>query len=164
MLRLIVIGLSVSSIGSARDAQRYTSVRDIDWANRVYTNVYDGADPVTVTGGEGLLDGLRLTVDRPRFADIDGDGRDDAIVVEWRESQQGHSASAVEIFTLRRGVVVRLARIEGGEGLRGGIDHIDVDGRALIVVRYAGALEQRERWRWKAGKLTEDVRERRMLE
>lgn len=164
MWRSVVAGLCVTSVAWADGARPPRDVHHVDWANRGYTSVYAGADPVIVVDGEGTLDGLRFTVGTPVFADLDGDGHDDAIIVVWRETAQGHSASAIEIFTVRRGAVVRLAEITGGQGLRGGIDHVELDHRSLVVVRYAGPERQRERWRWKAGKLTEDVRARRRLD
>jgi len=156
-------------------------VRAIDWQNRTY--VLDELGPVKVTNGHadfaisddnkavdlGAASGS-YRVDPPLFADIDGDGVEDAVISGVVSTGGTGHFSDIRIYTLRAAKLVELAAIPGGDRGDGGIAHVALDGRAVIVDRNVLAEgdgiccasgSQRERWLWRNGELVEDVAARR---
>jgi hypothetical protein len=157
-------------------------VRAIDWQNRTY--VLDELGPVKVTNGHadfaisddnkavdvGAASGS-YRVEPPLFADLDGDGVEDAVISGVVSTGGTGHFSDIRIYTLRAGKLVELAAIPGGDRGDGGIAHVALDGRALIVDRNVLAEgdgiccasgSQRERWQWRGGELVEDVAARRV--
>jgi len=158
-----------------------SDVRAIDWQNRTY--VLDELGPVKVTNGHadfaisddnkavdvGAASGS-YRVDPPLFADIDGDGVEDAVISGVLSTGGTGHFSDIRIYTLRAAKLVELAGIPGGDRGDGGIAHVALDGRAVIVDRNVLAegdgvccpsSSQRERWQWRAGEMVEDVAARR---
>jgi hypothetical protein len=166
-----------------------TGVRAIDWRNRTYEleaigpiMVKDGrADfaldddgkivagsakdqaPEAVAGGD--TPGT-FRVESPLFADIDGDGSEDAVVSSVLGTGGTGQFSAVTIYTVKDGRVVAVAEIPGGDRGSGGIRHVALDGRAVIVERNVltegdgaccASTFQRERWVWRDGQIVEDT-------
>jgi hypothetical protein len=156
-------------------------VRAIDWQNRTY--VLDELGPVTVTNGHadfaisddnkavevGAASGS-YRVEPPLFADVDGDGVEDAVISGVLSTGGTGHFSDIRIYTLRAGKVVELAAIPGGDRGDGGIARVALYGRAVLVDRNmlaegdgvcCASAGQRERWVWRAGEMVEDVGARR---
>lgn len=156
-------------------------VRAVDWQNRTY--VLDELGPVTVKNGQadfaisddnkaaavGVSSGS-YHVEPPLFADLDGDGVEDAIISGVLATGGTGHFSEVRIYTMRAAGIVELAAIPGGDRGDGGIRHVALDGNAVIVDRNVLAEgdgvccasgSQRERWIWRNGQLVEDVAARR---
>jgi hypothetical protein len=158
-------------------------IRAIDWQNRTY--VLDELGPVTVKDGQadfGIDDDNKAvpggagngsyTVERPLFADLDGDGVEDVVIASALSTGGTGHFSEIRIYTLRAGKIVPLAMIPGGDRGDGGIRHVALDGAAILVERNVLAEgdgvccpsgAQRERWVWRGGELVEDVTARRAL-
>ena len=156
-------------------------VRAIDWQNRTY--VLDQLGAVTVKDGRaefginedgqavaGGVSGGSYQVDRPLFADLDGDGVEDAVIASVLSTGGTGRFSEIRIYTARAGQIVELGAIPGGDRGDGGIRHVAVEGSAVIVERNVLAEgdglccasgSRRERWVWRGGELVEDVAARR---
>lgn len=156
-------------------------VRAVDWQNRTY--VLDELGPVTVKDGHAdfaISDDNKAVavggasgsyhVEPPLFADLDGDGVEDAVISGVLSTGGTGHFSDVRIYTQRAGTIALIAAIPGGDRGDGGIRHVALDGRAVIVDRNVLAEgdgvccasgSQRERWIWRGGELVEDVAARR---
>jgi hypothetical protein len=157
-----------------------SEVRGIDWQNRTY--VLDELGPVAVKNGEALVglvvDGTPQTRDgsysvaRPVFTDVNGDGVEDAIILNMMSTGGTGRFSDVRIYTMRAGKVAELAMIPGGDRGDGGIRRVAVDGPAVIVERNVlaegdgaccASQARRERWVWRSGEIVEDEAARRVI-
>jgi hypothetical protein len=163
-----------------------TGVRAIDWRNRTYE--LEAIGPIMVKDGRAdfaLDDDGKIVakgdardsvasgdtpgsfrVESPLFADIDGDGSEDAVVSSVLGTGGTGQFSAVTIYTVRDGKVVAVAEIPGGDRGSGGVRHVALDGRAVIVERNVlaegdgaccASTFQRERWVWRDGQIVEDT-------
>lgn len=154
-----------------------TGVRAIDWRNRGYK--IDGLGTVTVKDGqaefaiddEGKIVARGATpgsfrVEPALFADVDGDGVEDAIVLAVLGTGGTGQFSQVLVLTVRAGKVTELGGIPGGDRGDGGIRRVALDGNAVVVERNVladgdgaccASTWRRERWVWKAGALAEDT-------
>lgn len=160
-----------------------SEVRAIDWQNRTYVLAELGA--VTVKDGHadfGISDDNQIAetgpehgsyaVDRPLFADVDGDGIEDAVISSVLSTGGTGHFSEVRIYTMRAKKIVELGVIPGGDRGDGGIRRVALDGNTVIVERNVlaegdglccASSFQRERWVWRHGALVEDVAARRAL-
>jgi hypothetical protein len=160
-----------------------SDVRAIDWQNRTY--VLDELGPVAVQGGHaefGLSEDNKAVeagpgsgsyeVAPPLFADLDGDGVEDAVICSVLSTGGTGHFSDIRIYTMRAGKLVELATIPGGDRGDGGIRHVALDGNAVLVERNVLAEgdgvccpsgAQRERWIWRGGQVVEDVAARHPL-
>jgi hypothetical protein len=154
-----------------------TGVRAIDWRNRPY--VLTGLGTVTVRDGraefalddEGKVSATGATpasfrVEPPLFADIDGDGSEDAVIGNVLGTGGTGQFSSIAVYTVRGGQVVSLGEIPGGDRGDGGIRHVALTGSAVIVERNVlaegdgaccASTWRRERWIWRGGQLVEDA-------
>jgi hypothetical protein len=154
-----------------------TGVRAIDWRNRPY--VLTGLGAVTVRDGRAefaLDDEAKVSatgatpasfrVEPPLFADIDGDGTEDAVISQVLGTGGTGQFSSIAVYTLRGGQVVSLGEIPGGDRGDGGIRHVALTGSAVIVERNVlaegdgaccASTWRRERWIWRGGELVEDA-------
>ena len=152
-------------------------VRAIDWRNRIYA--LDDLGPVTVKGGVAdfaIDDNGKVVatgdtpgsfrVEPPLFADVDGDGTEDAVIHAVLGTGGTGAFSQVLVFTLRAGQVAPLGEIPGGDRGDGGIRRVALDGSAIVVDRNVlaegdgaccASTWRRERWQWQAGALAEDT-------
>jgi len=166
-----------------RGAHAAGEIRAIDWQNRTYE--LDELGPVTVKAGHAdfaISDDNKavavgtgtgsFAVEPALFADIDGDGGDDAIVSSVLATGGTGHFSEIRVYTLRDGKLAVLAAIAGGDRGDGGIRHVALDGAAIIVDRNVlaegdgiccASKAQRERWVWSHGELTEDEAARKPL-
>lgn len=185
---VVALGLAAACGGAppavlANQAGAAVGVRAIDWQNRGYPLAGLGEIRVVaghadfVIGDDGKLaptgePNASYDVQPPVFADVDGDGREDAIIVGALATGGTGRFSDIRIYSLRSGAVGELAAIPGGDRGDGGIRKVSVDGRAVIVERNVLAEGdgvccasggRRERWVWQAGALAEDEAARRPL-
>jgi hypothetical protein len=180
---LLALSLAACAHGAAEQplANRGTrgaggEIRAIDWQNRTYD--LDELGEVAVQAGHadfaiseddkavavGAITGS-FDVAPPLFADIDGDGRDDAVIAGVLATGGTGHFSEVRVYSLRGGKPVVLAAIAGGDRGDGGIRHVALDGATILVDRNVlaegdgmccASKAQRERWTWKHGELVED--------
>jgi hypothetical protein len=171
-------GASDAPLGNRNPAAAARAgVRAIDWRNRAYelaglgaVTVKDGqADFAIDDDGKIVASGATpgsFRVEPALFADIDGDGVEDAIVPTVLGTGGTGQFSQILVFTVRAVKVTELGEIPGGDRGDGGIRKVTLDGRAILVDRnvLAGgdgaccaSTWRRERWVWKGGALAEDT-------
>jgi hypothetical protein len=167
-------------LGNRNAAAPATGVRAIDWRNRPYA--LTGLGTITVRDGraefalddEGKVSATGATpaafrVEPPLFADIDGDGTEDAVIGSALGTGGTGQFSSIAVYTVRGGQVVALGEIPGGDRGDGGIRGVAIDSRAgsaVIVERNVlaegdgaccASTWRRERWIWRDGQLVEDA-------
>ncbi|HEY0190438.1 MAG TPA: hypothetical protein VGC42_04900 [Kofleriaceae bacterium] len=146
-------------------------IRGVDWQNRTYD--VDELGPVAVHAGQADFaiteDGKAAAagpsrgsyrVAPPLFADLDGDGVEDAVIASVTGLGGTGMFSQIELFTIRDHKVAPLGAIPGGDRGDGGIRKVSLAGAALIVERNVlaegdgtccASTYQVERWVWKRG-------------
>jgi hypothetical protein len=161
-----------------------TGVRAIDWQNRSYLVETLGELAVVRGHAEFALgdDGRLTTTGEPTgaydvqpalFADVNRDGVEDAIISSVLSTGGTGHFSDVRIYSLHGDRVYELTAIPGGDRGDGGIRHVAVDVRAVIIDRNVlaegdgvccASKAQRERWVWRGGGLIEDTAARRPID
>jgi len=126
----------------------YESIRDVDFMNG-FTFVSDldfGAPEVTVEAGEysngefGDPDYFWFGVNQVDFGDLDGDGREEAIVsTSWNGGGSGYFDS-VRAFRLVDGVVQTAGRVPFGDRADGGIFDLRIEDGATSVWAFSTTL------------------------
>src|SRR6201999_1193681 len=92
----------------------------------------DGKVAPVAAGGDGQGS---YHVEPPLFADINGDGVEDAVISAATSTGGTGHFSEVDVYTVRAHQVVDLATITGGDRGDGGIRKVTLDGVAIIVER-----------------------------
>jgi hypothetical protein len=166
-----------SPLANRNAAAPASGVRAIDWRNRPYA--LTGLGTVTVHDGraefalddEGKVSATGATpasfrVEPPLFADIDGDGTEDAVISSVLGTGGTGQFSSIAVYTVRGGQVVSLGEIPGGDRGDGGIRHVALAAGAVVVERNVladgdgaccASTWRRERWIWRGGQLVEDA-------
>jgi hypothetical protein len=159
-------------------------LRALDWQNRAYE--LDELGTVTVHAGHAdfaISDDNKavaigsgsgsFTVEPPLFADLDGDGHDDAILSCVLSTGGTGHFSEIRIYGLRAHQPTLIATIPGGDRGDGGIRHVALDGTTVLVDRNVlaegdglccASQARRERWTWKTSELVEDESARKPIQ
>jgi hypothetical protein len=143
-----------------------TSIRQIDFLNRTYeTSMGDEApEKITVKDGEyerpqgpdGDPGGF-FSVRKPVYGDVDGDGREDAIVITVDNGGGTGMFDAALVYMMRDGQPTQVAVIPGGDRGDGGLRAVEVEPGGVKVERFLsgdgdGACCPSkltiEHWRW----------------
>jgi hypothetical protein len=129
-------GLPIPSATITSFPQRESPIRKIDFANRTYLGPGDYAETFTLKNGEkpfvrGKEDGIDLT--NVSYADITGDGQEDAIVQMGVLTGGSANPSLVFVYTLKNGAPKVLWSFIGGDRAEGGIKDIyEQDGKLVV--------------------------------
>lgn len=144
---------------STTSAPAPSSVRDVDWASQAYP----GLD---LRGDDEL--------GAPRYGDLTGDGREEAVLEGMAIVPDGNSYTTyVYVFSLPTGAAepVLLEALMGGDRADGSIRVTGVDAAGLHLARAilgpddamcCPSTEQHETWTWNGTELVEDVSRRRV--
>src|SRR5262249_3775575 len=106
-----------------------------------------------------------VEVDRPVYGDIDGDGRDEAIVLIANNFGGSGTEDEARVFAMRGCDVVELATIPGGDRADGGLVAVAPElGGARVERNVMGPDDAAccasgtavEHWRWRDGELRAD--------
>ena len=163
-------GPGASTLGThATQPPTARGVRAVDWLNHTYA--IDGIGDVAVSGGSAELaidrathaqvpDGtgnaerVEIVVDPPVFADVDGNGQEDALVTLRIQRAPGRTATLTAYAVVAGAPPTVLGTIRGD----GGIDGVRIDHRAILVERTATADGRVpiERWQWSGTDFAED--------
>lgn len=132
----------LAAFGSSAWSQ--TNIRKVDFKNFKYRLSCGGADKVSTvvvrngeyTGGKGTIDPVYLQITDVFFGDLNGDRREEAVVLY----SCGSGASYVYIwglvFTQKRNKPVLITEIQGGNKADGGFHDVKIVKGRLIVERY----------------------------
>lgn len=167
------------------------TVRDVDWMNRTY----DSGDlgPVTLANGayafafdengnevaadyepadpDAYVERGELSVSAPTYGDLDGDGREEAILVTHFYGGGTGRFTGIDVWTMKDGKETLLGSIPGGDRGDGGIANVAVDGKVVVVDRMMSMEEdgaccpskvQIERWSWDGKAFIEDEAARKL--
>lgn len=189
MRPLVALALAACAHAAAPLANREPArpggeLRAIDWQNRVYE--LDELGPVAVKGGsaefaisednKAVANGGgsgSFEVEPALFADLDGDGREEAVVSCVLSTGGTGHFSEVRVYGMRGGKPEVIGVIPGGDRGDGGIRHVGIEGATVIVDRNVlaegdglccASAARRERWRWKANDFVEDEAARRAIQ
>lgn len=167
------------------------TVRDVDWMNRTYDSGDMG--PVAVVNGEyefafdengnqvapdhepanpdAYIERGSFSVSPPTYGDVDGDGREEAILVTHFHGGGTGRFSGIDVWTMKDGKETLLGGIPGGDRGDGGIANVTVDGKVVVVDRMMSMEDdgaccpskvQIERWSWDGKAFIEDEAARKL--
>jgi hypothetical protein len=167
-------------------------IRAIDWMNRTYQT---GDAEYTVSAGtfeyaydeegnivaadyqpadpDGYVERGFFSVTEPVYADVDGDGIEEAVIILLENTGGTGMFSGIDVYTLRDGKETVLGGIPGGDRGDGGISDVRVEGQVVIVERFMSqdgdgaccpSKLQTERWRWDGKTFVEDEGARRLTD
>ncbi|MBD0369347.1 MAG: hypothetical protein ICV60_00725 [Pyrinomonadaceae bacterium] len=117
-------------------------IRKIDFQNFTYrpTCPYERR-VIRVRGGryerKRQGDELYFSITQIIYGDLTGDGREEAVVTSYCATGGTGRLSEGYIYTMQRGRLVELVRLEQGDRAFGGISQVDIKGGQLVVERYA---------------------------
>ena len=131
-------------------AQKESPIRKIDFANRTYVGPDDFAETFTLKNGEkpfvrGEENGIDLS--NVSYADITGDGQEDAIVEIGVLTGGSANPSLVFIYTLKNGAPKVLWSFIGGDRAEGGLKDIYEQNGKLVVELFGVAKLVNNSWR-----------------
>ena len=144
----IALLISTLFFGFATLARAQTDIRKVDFKNFTYNLNCGSADkvsPVTVRNGEfsGIKDSFEvrdvkvyLKITDVLFGDINGDRKDEAIVLYSCGSGASYVYIWGLIFTVKNNKPVLLTEIEGGNKGDGGFHDVRIEKNLLVVERY----------------------------
>jgi hypothetical protein len=158
---VLCLGLANAGTPKAPSNDRPAAVHNFPWLDATY-DLGDGLKTTFVAGehAERDADGVCNVCLRIRaltFGDVDGDGRDDALlVVSGNVGGAGTSISGY-VFSLERGEPVLRAALEGGDRGEGGIESMTFKNGVVVVRRFdlaatdascCPSLVEIQNWRW----------------
>lgn len=167
-------------------------IHAIDWANRTYQSgdgtftVKDGSAEFAFdeNGNEvppdtqpadpdGYVEHGYFNVAPPKFADVDGDGADEALVIHVYNGGGTGQFDGVTVYTMRGGQPVVLGEIPGGDRGDGGISDATPQRGAVAVERMMSQEDdgaccpsklQKEVWTWDGKAFVEDQGKRQLVD
>jgi hypothetical protein len=161
----ICLMLAVTSAHAAVDR----SVRQRDWRNGEY-DLGDGLK-TSFVGGQArtMEDGVCavcLAIRDVTFGDVDGDGREEAVLLI--DSNLGGAGTSLDgyVFGLQDGRPLLREHVPGGDRGDGGIESVSISSGHVIVRRFelgprdGACCPSRvsiERWRWENGHLVKEA-------
>lgn len=165
---------TISNHGAPRGLD--AAIRRVDFANRTYATALGDETPeqITVKDGEyerpndadGNSQGF-FSAGKPVYGDVDGDGREDAIVITIDNGGGTGMFDVARLYMLRGADAVEVAVVPGGDRGDGGLRDVAVEPGGLRVERFLsgdgdGACCPSkltiEHWRWTGTDLALDER------
>ncbi|MGI8470144.1 MAG: hypothetical protein ACR2N3_17015 [Pyrinomonadaceae bacterium] len=121
-------------------AQQSKNIREVDFKNFTYSlscGNFDSPEPVTVKNGEyqgpKREEQVHLVISEIKFADLNGDGKEEAIIQYKCESGKNYEYAAGMIFTIKNNKSIFLTNINGGDKSNGYLTEIRVVKNLLLV-------------------------------
>lgn len=143
---VILLVLGSCSLGQSQTAMDH-SIRTVDFGNFTYHPHCIGKKTISVTVKDGTFtkatkeanftDRLYFSVDAPVYGDVDGDDREDAIVLSLCNTGGSGQFSEGFIYSLRDGKPTLLTGIAGGDRADAGLRAATVKGGLITVDRNA---------------------------
>lgn len=138
------VGIAWSIIFSAPlAAYPQTGIHSVDFKNFAYPAICAGEKPETITvkNGEfsserqmdGYVERMYFNVFDTSYGDLDGDGRDEAVILSVCNTGGTGNFSEGFIYTERAGKPFLIARIPGGDRAYGGLRSAKIENATLIV-------------------------------
>jgi hypothetical protein len=167
MTKLLILLSLVCVLSLSTFAQ--SDIRKVDFKNFTYDiQIFETKEKLTVKDGEYSRmkedDKLYLNVSDAEYGDLDGDGKDEAVIITVINTGGTGNFSSGLVFTMKGGKPVVLTEFEGGDRAYGGIVGAKILDKMLIVqqndVGEAGGACCPEfivttSYEWKGGKLVQ---------
>lgn len=144
-MKKIVLSLIVLTFAFVGVTNAQSDIRKVDFKNFTFEPNCIGEQPekVTVKDGEffketeedGYTDRFFFGVDVDGYGDIDGDGKDEAVISSICNTGGTGQFSEGFIYTIKNNKPFLLSRIEGGDRAFGGILEISIDNGIVTVDR-----------------------------
>ena len=141
---LILLPLVIFSLGALRgQSVNKHSIHRVDFQNFTYRTPCLEYNPVLIHTRDGSFrqkhgdEKLFLKVWRVTYGDLTGDQRDEAAVLTICDTGGSGRFTQGYIYTMRKGRVVELTQVEGGDRAFYGIHYIRMERGLLVVERYA---------------------------
>ena len=169
LLGLIVFGFACVGVINAQ-----SDIRKVDFKNFTFEPSCVGEEPqkVTVKDGEfseekeedGYTDRFYFGIDVDSYGDVDGDGKDEAIISSICNTGGTGQFSEGFIYTIKNNKPFLMSRIEGGDRAYGGIIGVAVEKGIVTVDRNdageTGAaccaeFEVKTNYKWNGSELVE---------
>lgn len=139
-MKALIFAILLLSVGTVYGQ---TDIRRVDFKNFTYPAYCAGeeADTVTVKKGEysyekqddGFVDRFYFKITEIKYGDVNGDRRDEAIILSVCNTGGTGYFSEGFIYTMKAGKAALLARIPGGDRGYGGLRSARVEDGSLIV-------------------------------
>lgn len=143
MKKLLLLFIFAFACAGLTNAQ--SDIRKVDFKNFTFEPFCVGEQPekITVKDGEffketeedGFTDRFFFSAAVDGYGDVDGDGKDEAVISSICNTGGTGNFSEGFIYTMKSGKPVLMARIEGGDRAYGGIIGISVEKGIVIVDR-----------------------------
>lgn len=144
-MKNILMGLIVLGIACVFSVNAQTDIRKVDFKNFTFEPFCVGDQPqkVTVQNGEfsketeedGYTDRFFFSAAVDGYGDVDGDGKDEAIISSICNTGGTGNFSEGFIYTMKNGKPSLLSRIEGGDRAFGGIIGMTIEKGIVMVDR-----------------------------
>ncbi|QQS41566.1 MAG: hypothetical protein IPM63_01050 [Acidobacteriota bacterium] len=119
-------------------------IRSVDFNNFTYEVEFcqtEASNKITVSNGEfyeekevdGYTDRRFFSVSGFTYGDLDGDGKDEAVVISVCNTGGTGNFTEAYVFTWRGGEAKRIVTLEGGDRAYGGLREIRIVDRKMIV-------------------------------
>ena len=146
---LVLLPLVIFSLGALTRGQSVNkdSIHRVDFQNFAYRNPCLADDDILIHTRDGSFreehgdDKLFLKILKVAYGDLTGDRRDEAVVLTICDTGGSGRFTQGYIHTMRKGRVVELTQVEGGDRAFYGIHDIRMERGLLVVERYAPVEE-----------------------
>jgi hypothetical protein len=131
---LFVIGAGAASAQSG--------IRSVDFQNFTYHPYCLGEEKLTFPVKDGKYEVKRgddqfyFVAVAPEYGDVNGDGQEEAIIQTGCNTGGSGTFSEGFIYTMRRGQVVLLTNLAGGDRADGGFHRLSIQGGLVVVESY----------------------------
>jgi hypothetical protein len=133
ILLSLIVAFNLSAIAQS-------DIRKVDFKNFTYdVQIFETKEKLTLKNGEfdrnTEEEKLFFSVEVESYGDIDGDGKEEAVVTTMMNTGGTGNFSGGIIFTMKGGKPVILTEFEGGDRAYGGLVSAKIVEKELIVVR-----------------------------
>ncbi len=136
--------IAVLALAAASGVSAQNDIKSVDFKNFTYDAEFCGGEEgvrITVKDGEfseekemdGWVDRTYFSVYGIAYGDLNGDGKDEAVVLSVCNTGGTGNFTEAYIYTLRDGKPARLVTLEGGDRADGGLRKAEIKDGVLVV-------------------------------
>lgn len=140
----------ICCVSGATLASAQTDIKTIDFKNFTYEPFCVGEKPekITVKNGEFMketkmseeyTERFFFNVEAPVYGDLNGDGKDEAVILSVCNTGGTGNFSEGFVYTLKNGKPALLTRIEGGDRAMGGLRGARIENSLLVIESNEGS-------------------------
>lgn len=143
MIKYLILMVCIS-VSVAVPANAQSDIHDVDFDNFTYKVGFCASDPVnriTVKDAkyskeedvDGYVDRLYFRVFGTTYGDLNGDGKDEAVVISVCNTGGTGNFTEAYIFSMDNGRPKQILRLDGGDRAEGGIREARIENGRLVV-------------------------------